>query len=79
MKLLNLFQDHTLENKILITQKSNLDTKLIAELKKGFNWNTHLHLPSTVFFESPGTYINTEGNVSKVSRFVKPLGQTKDN
>jgi NADH dehydrogenase/NADH:ubiquinone oxidoreductase 75 kD subunit (chain G) len=79
LKLLNLFQDHTLENKILITQKSNLDTKLIAELKKGFNWNTHLHLPTTVFFESSGTYINTEGNVSKVSRVVKPLGQTKDN
>jgi predicted molibdopterin-dependent oxidoreductase YjgC len=52
---------------------------LIAELKKGFNWNTHLHLPTTVFFESSGTYINTEGNVSKVSRVVKPLGQTKDN
>jgi len=79
LKLLNLFQDHTLENKILITQKSNLDTKLIAELKKGFNWNTHLHLPTTVFFESSGTYINTEGNVSKVSRIIKPLGQTKDN
>ena len=79
LKLLNLFQSCILENKILITQNSSLDTQLIAELKRGFNWSNHLHLPNTVFFESPGTYINTEGNVSKVSRIIKPLGQTKDN
>lgn len=79
LKLLNLFQSCTLENKILITQNSSLDTQLIAELKRGFNWSNHLHLPNTVFFESSGTYINTEGNVSKVSRIIKPLGQTKDN
>ena len=37
LKLLNFFQDHVHENKILITQNSSLDTKLITELKKGFN------------------------------------------
>lgn len=79
LKLLNLFQGYKHDIKILITQSSVLDTKLITGLKKGFNCSNHLHLPNTVFFETSGTYITTEGNVNKVSRIVKPLGQTKDN
>jgi len=79
LKLLNFFQGYRHENKILITQNSSLDTKLIERLKKGFNLINHLHLPNTVFFETSGTYISTEGNVNKVSRIIKPLGQTKDN
>lgn len=79
LKLLNLFQSHRCENKILITQSSSLDNKLVIELKQGFHWNNHLHLPNTVFFETTGTYINTEGNVNKITRIIKPLGQTKNN
>ena len=37
LKLLNFFQEHVQENKILITQHNILDTKLITGLKKGFN------------------------------------------
>ena len=62
---------------MLITQTSSLDTKLIMLLKKGFNISNHLHLPNTVFFEGSGTYLNTEGNVCKVTKVVKPLGQAK--
>jgi NADH-quinone oxidoreductase chain G len=78
LKLLNFFQEHVQENKILITQHNILDTKLITGLKKGFNWSNHLHLPNTVFFESSGTYITTEGSVNKINRIIKPLGQAKD-
>ena len=79
LKLLNFFQGCSYSIKILITQNSSLDTKLVTALKKSFNWGNHLHLPNTVFFETSGTYINTEGSTSKVSRVVNPLGQTKDN
>jgi len=79
LKLLNYFQDSNLENNLLITQNSSLETKLMAQLKKGFVLNNHLHLPNTVFFETPGTYINTVGNISKLNRIIKPSGQTKDN
>jgi NADH dehydrogenase/NADH:ubiquinone oxidoreductase subunit G len=79
LKLLYFFQGYKRENRILITQNNSLDTKLIEKLKKGFNLNNHLHLPNTVFFETSGTYISTEGNVSKISRIIKPVGQTKDN
>lgn len=78
LKLLNFFQYYTCKNKMLITQNSNLDTKLITHLKKGFNFKNHLHLPNTVFFETSGTYMTTEGNVNKVTKIIKPLGQTKD-
>lgn len=78
LKLLNFFQYYTCKNKMLITQNSNLDTKLITHLKKGFNFKNHLHLPNTVFFETSGTYMTTEGNINKVTKIIKPLGQTKD-
>lgn len=77
LKLLNFFQNYNYNNKMLITQTSSLDTKLIMLLKKGFNISNHLHLPNTVFFEGSGTYLNTEGNVCKVTKVVKPLGQAK--
>ena len=63
---------------MLITQNNSLDTKLITELKKGFNLGTHLHLPNTVFFESPGTYINTEGNLKCSTKLISTQHNTKD-
>lgn len=77
LKLLNFFQ-HYPKTKILITQSSNLNIKLERCLKRGFNFNNHLHLPNTVFFETSGTYMNTEGNIKKIVKTIKPLGQTKD-
>jgi len=78
LKLLNFFQDYTRTAKILITQNSNLDTKLVAQMKKGFYFKNHVHLPNTVFFENSGTYLNTEGKINKITKIVKPSGQTKN-
>lgn len=77
LKLLNFFKDYKYHNKIIITQSSHLNTKLLIELKKGFNLKNHLHLPNTVLFETSGTYINTEGNLNKVTKIITSLGQTK--
>lgn len=77
LKLLNFFQNHKNNNKILITQSSNLDTKSILQLKKSFSLNNHLHLPNTVLFETSGTYVNTDGDVNKITKIVTPLGQAK--
>ena len=77
LKLLNFFKHYKYDNKILVTQNSNLDAKLITQLRKSFNLNNHLHLPNAVLFEASGTYINTEGDINKVTRIVTPLGQTK--
>lgn len=78
LKLLNFFQDYKRTDKILITQSNNLDTKLIVQLKKGFHLKNHVHLPNTVFFEASGTYLSTEGRINKVTKIIKPLGQTKN-
>jgi len=77
LKLLNFFKHHKSNNKLLITQSNNLDIKLIAQLRKSFNINNHLHLPNAVLFETSGTYINTEGSINKVTKIITPLGQTK--
>lgn len=77
LKLLNFFKHHKSNNKMLITQSSNLNVKLVTQLRKSFNLNNHLHLPNAVLFETSGTYISTEGDVNKVTRIVTPLGQTK--
>ena len=77
LKLLNFFQEYKRNNKILVTQSSNLDTQLIAQLKKSFNLNNHLHLPNTVLFETSGAYINTEGDINKITKIITPLGQTR--
>ena len=78
LKLLNFFQNSKSIDKVLITQNSKLDTRLVTKLKKSFNINNHLHLPNTVFFETAGTYISNEGIISKTNKIIKPLGQTKD-
>ena len=78
LKLLNIFDSVNHKNRILITQSSNLEAKLILKLKKSFQLNTHLHLPSTVFYETSGTYINTKGDISKITKIIAPLGQAKD-
>ena len=77
LKLLNFFQNYKPENKLLITQNSTLETKTIALLKKGFDISNHMHLPNAIFFETAGTYINTEGTVNKVAKVVTSSGQTK--
>jgi len=77
LKLLNFFQDYKHKNRMLITQSSNVDTKLLVQLKKSFSLNNHLHLPNTVLFETSGTYINTEGQINKITKVIAPLGQVK--
>ena len=77
LKLLNIFQDFTYNNKILVTQNNHLNSKMIAALKKGFNLNNHLHLPNTVLFEASGTYVNTKGILNKTPKIITPTGQAK--
>lgn len=77
LKLLNFFQNYKYKTKLIITQGSNLNMKQLGTLKKSFNVANHLFLPNTVFFENPGTYISTEGNVNTVVKIISPLGQAK--
>lgn len=77
LKLLNYFYNYKNNNKLLVTQGNNIEEKLITQLKKNYNFQTHIHLPNEVFFETSGTYINTEGTKNKIFKTVKSLGQGK--
>ena len=78
LKLLKFFQNFKHENKLLLTQSSNTETKILTQLKKGFTFANHIHLPNTVFFETSGTYINTEGIFKRTTKIITSLGQTKN-
>ena len=77
LKLLNFFQNYEHKSKLLVTQNDTIKTKTVTQLKKGFNFRNHIHLPNTVFLETSGTYINTEGSVNKTTKVITSLGQTK--
>lgn len=77
LKLLNYFQYYTETNKFLITQADHIETQFLTQIKKGFNSLCHIHLPNANFYETSGTYINTEGNLKKTTKIITSLGQTK--
>lgn len=77
LKLLNFFQDDTHTNKLLITQTNYKENNFLTQLKKSFKLCNHIHLPNTVFFETGGTYINTEGIINKTTKLITAIGQTK--
>ena len=77
LKLLNFFQDFRNMNKLLITQNSTLDAKEIREFQKNFNLCNQIHLPNNVFFETSGTYINTNGEINRTTKIITSLNQTK--
>lgn len=77
LKLLNFFQNNENTKKLLITQNSTLETKKMTAFKKSFNLGNQVHLPNNVFFEVSGTYINTNGNINKMTKVIGSSNQTK--
>lgn len=77
LKLLNFLQKDKVASKMLVTQTNTLDTQLMLRIKKNLNSQTHLHFPNSNFFESTGTYMNTEGDFVKTTKAVTSFGQIK--
>lgn len=77
LKLLNFLQKDKVTSKMLVTQTNTLDTQLMLKIKKNLNSQTHLHFPNSNFFESTGTYMNTEGDFVKTTKAVTSFGQIK--
>ena len=77
LKLLNFLQKDKVASKMLVTQTNTLDTQLMLKIKKNLNSQTHLHFPNRNFFESTGTYMNTEGDFVKTTKAVTSFGQIK--
>ena len=77
LKLLNFFKNDNSNGKILLTQNNNINVNLITQFKQSFNLKTHLHLPNSVFFETSGTFMSTEGSLQKTVKIISSLGQVK--
>ena len=76
LKLLNYLTTPS-QNKILIEQNSKI-TNISQVSKTTMNLYNYIYLPSNVFFESLGTYINTEGSLKKSVKIVSSKKNTKD-
>lgn len=79
-KLLNYFQTENSLAKMLIDQNNTVNNSFFENLQKPYNIYSYLFLPTKVFFETNGTYINTEGifkKSTKITSFEK--NQPKEN
>lgn len=79
LKLLGFFKKNSHENKILVTQSTILENKILSDLKKNFKVQKHLNLPNTVLFETSETFLSTDGNIKKTIKVMSPTGQVKSN
>ena len=74
LQLLNYFSLN-LNNKILIEQ-NNQNNQLSTKTK--LNLHNYIYLPNNTFFESSGTYMNTEGRVKQTVKLLSSMQNTKD-
>ena len=75
LKLLNYIST---EKKIFTLNQTNFLMESILNYSN-YNSNITIKLPTTVFFETSGTYYNTEGVFKKTIKIIPSLNQSKDN
>lgn len=79
IKLLN-FSDKEYNNnwpKYIINQDSNLND-IFSHSNYNYNFFNSISLPSNSFFESTGSFYNTEGNLKKTIKFISNKTYTKE-
>jgi NADH-quinone oxidoreductase chain G len=64
--------------KMLIEQNNGILNKNLTPYISTYNVYNYLNLPNTTFFESTGTYLNTEGIFKKNFKFISTKKQTKE-
>ena len=75
---LNLLKYITIDqiyNLILIDQNNK---NSLINVKKKLNYFNYLYLPNNNFFETFGSYMNTEGNIKSSTKLVTSMKNTKD-
>jgi NADH-quinone oxidoreductase chain G len=77
-KLLNYFQDETLAPKFVVDQNETSNNSFYQKLKKSYNIYSYIFLPTKVFFETNGTYLNTEGIFKKATSIISSEKQPKE-
>lgn len=76
-QLLNYFQNEN--NTFYLEQNSGIISSSYKEIEKVSNIYSYINLPNSVFFETSGTYLNTEGILKKTIKFIPSLKQSREN
>jgi NADH-quinone oxidoreductase chain G len=64
--------------KTIIEQNNKIESKPLNKLKGKCNLYNYIYLPNNVFFESSGTFINTEGIIKKTVKLVSSKQNTRN-
>ncbi len=78
IKLLKYVESTNSLPKFCFEQNNGLMTSTLKSLKSQYKIYNYLNLPNNVFFETNGTYLNTEGMFKKTVKFISTNKQTKE-
>ena len=77
LKLLNYFSTNS-SPKLIVEQSNGIISKHYNALLKSYKTYNYINLPNSVFFESNGTYLNTEGIFKKNIKFLSTVKQARE-
>lgn len=78
LKLLNYFTDLTKTPKFYIEQTNGFPMTVSKQFLQNYKIYQYINLPNNIFFESTGTYLNTEGIFKKNIKFIPTIKQTRE-
>lgn len=78
LKILNYSITEKKNSKIFIEQNSGIKTQFFENIQENYNIYKYINLPNKVFFESTGTFMNTEGFLKKSISFLTTNNQLKE-
>jgi NADH-quinone oxidoreductase chain G len=77
--LLNRFQKEKSEVSFYLDQNGGLVNQLFNDIKKISGIYSYINLPNNVFFETSGSYLNTEGVLKQTIKFIPSHKQAREN
>jgi NADH-quinone oxidoreductase chain G len=78
LKLLHFFNDITKTPKFVIEHNAGFSKSIPTQFFRNYKVYQYLNLPNNIFFESTGTYLNTEGIFKKTVKFIPTTKQTRE-
>nr|YP_010242138.1 NADH dehydrogenase subunit 11 [Minutocellus polymorphus]QTI83139.1 NADH dehydrogenase subunit 11 [Minutocellus polymorphus] len=77
--LLNRFRKEKSEVSFYLDQNGGLVNQLFNDIKKISGIYSYVNLPNNVFFETSGSYLNTEGVLKQTIKFIPSHKQAREN
>jgi NADH dehydrogenase/NADH:ubiquinone oxidoreductase subunit G len=78
LKILNYLKEENTKFKILIEQNNIINSEFYEKVKRDYKIYNLINFSNNVFYETSGTYINSEGIIKKTMRVVSSSKKSKD-